>query len=62
MTNIDQVYTALLSWQSLLVQAQALAAKFPQTGLNPDKLVLLPFDELRGVTAFLRRINAERRG
>lgn len=50
----------LMAWQSLLVQAQELAAKMPETGLNPDKLVLLTLDELRGVTAFLRRISLER--
>lgn len=50
----------LMAWQSLLVQAQALVTMLPETGLNPDKLVLLPFDELRGVTAFLRRLNDER--
>jgi len=49
-----------MAWQSLLVQAQELAAMMPETGLSPDKLWMLPLDELRGVTAFLRRLSLEK--
>jgi len=48
------------AWQHLLDQAQALAASLPATGLNPDKLALLPLDELVGVLAFLKRVYAEK--
>jgi hypothetical protein len=47
-------------WQPLLQQAQSLAAGLPDTGLTPDKLALLPLDELMGVLAFLKRSIAEK--
>jgi len=49
-----------LAWQHVLAQAQALAARLPETGLNPDKLALLPFNELVGSLAFLKRSYAEK--
>jgi len=52
----------LNSWQQLLQQAQALAARLPDTGINPDKLALLSLDELLGVAACLKRKYAEREG
>jgi hypothetical protein len=48
------------NWQILLQQAQALAARQPDTGLNPDKLALLPLDDLVGTLAFLKRVYAEK--
>jgi hypothetical protein len=54
--NINH-FTAL---QHILQQAQALAARLPEIGLNPDKLALLPLDDLMGVLAFLKRKHAER--
>jgi hypothetical protein len=50
------------NWQILLQQAQALAARLPDMGLNPDKLALLPLDDLLGVAAFLKRKSVEREG
>jgi hypothetical protein len=50
------------NWQILLQQAQALATRLPDMGLNPDKLALLPLDDLLGVAAFLKRKYAEREG
>ena len=50
------------NWQMLLQQAQALAAKLPDMGLNPDKLALLPLDDFLGVAAFLKRKSVEREG
>lgn len=47
-------------WQSSLIQAQELAARLPEMGLNPDKLAQLPLDELMGITAFLLRRNSEK--
>jgi hypothetical protein len=47
-------------WQLLLQQAQVLAVRLPDMGLNPDKLALLPLDDLLGVAAFLKRKYAER--
>lgn len=47
-------------WQALLLQTQALAARLPDMGLTPDKLALLPLDDLLGVAAFLKRKYAER--
>ncbi len=44
-----------LAWQHVLRQAQQLAARLPETGLNPDKLALLPFNDLIGTLAFLKR-------
>jgi len=50
----------LPQWQHILQQAQALAARLPETGLNPDKLALIPLDDLVGVLAFLKRSYAEK--
>lgn len=50
----------LTVWQHILTQAQSLAARLPETGLNPNKLALLSLDELVGVLAFLKRFYAER--
>jgi len=50
------------NWQMLLQQAQALAVRLPDMGLNPDKLALLPLNDLLGVAAFLKRKYAEREG
>tara|TARA_R110001583_G_scaffold195485_1_gene374110 strand:- start:2149 stop:2331 length:183 start_codon:yes stop_codon:yes gene_type:complete len=50
------------NWQILLQQAQALAARLPDMGLNPDKLALLPLDDLLGVAALLKRKSVEREG
>lgn len=50
------------NWQILLQQAQALAARLPDMGLNPDKLALLPLDDLLGVAALLKRKSVERKG
>ena len=49
----------LTAWQQLLQQTQALAVKLPDMGLNPDKLALLPLDDLVGTMAFLKRLKAE---
>jgi len=46
-------------WQQLLKQAQALAARLPDMGLNPDKLALLPINDLVGILAFLKRLRSE---
>jgi len=51
----------LPQWQHILQQAQALAARLPEIGLNPDKLALLPLNDLLGVLAFLNRKSAERK-
>lgn len=48
------------NWQILLQQAQALAARLPDMGLNPDKLALLPLNDLLDVAAFLKRKSVER--
>jgi len=50
----------LTAWQYILIQAQALAARLPEKGLNPDSLALLPLDELVGVLVFLKRSYAEK--
>ncbi len=49
-------------WQALLQQAQSLAARLPDTGLTPDKMALLPLDDLAGTLAYLKRLKAEREG
>lgn len=58
LNNINHLHL----WQPLLLQAQALAARLPDMGLNPDKLALLPLDDLLGVAVFLKRKYAEREG
>ena len=50
----------LPAWQHILQQAQALAARLPELGLNPDKLALIPLDDLVGVLAFMKRAYAEK--
>jgi len=54
--NINHLH----QWQHILQQAQALAARLPEIGLNPDKLSLLPLNDLVGVLAFLKRSYAEK--
>jgi hypothetical protein len=56
----DDTASVMVGWQQILEQAQALAARLPEIGLSPDKLALLPFDELLGILAFLKRLYAER--
>tara|TARA_R110000772_G_scaffold184159_2_gene295244 strand:- start:117 stop:299 length:183 start_codon:yes stop_codon:yes gene_type:complete len=51
----------LLVWQHLLDQAQSLAARLPETGVNPDKLGLLPLNDLMGILAFLKRAYTEKK-
>jgi len=51
----------IIVWQQLLAQAQALAARLPGMGLDPDKLALLPFDDLVGVLAFLNQLKTEKK-
>jgi hypothetical protein len=58
LNNINHLHL----WQPLLLQAQALAARLPDMGLNPDKLALLPLNDLLGVAAFLKRKSAAREG
>jgi len=58
MNNVDHNYQ-LVMWQNLVIQAQELALKMPETGLNPDAMSMLPFDHLIGVLAFLKRISVE---
>ena len=58
LNNINHLH----HWKLLLIQAQALAARLPDMGLNPDKLALLSLDDLLGVAAFLKRKYAEREG
>jgi len=48
--------------QLVLDRAQALATRLPDMGIHPDKLALLPLDDLLGVAAFLKRKYAEREG
>lgn len=50
------------NWQMLLQQAQALAPRLPDMGLNPDKLALLPLNNLLGLAAFLKRKSVDREG
>ena len=50
----------LPQWQHILQQAQALAARLPEIGLNPNKLASLPLNDLVGVLDFLKRKHAER--
>lgn len=58
LNNINHLH----HWQPLLLQAQALAARLPDMGLNPEKLALLPLNDLLGVAAFLKRKYAELEG
>jgi hypothetical protein len=46
-------------YQQLLTQTQAMAARLPETGLNPDSLVMMPLDELVSTLAFLKRYKAD---
>mgnify|MGYP000420874127 CR=1 FL=1 len=51
----------LTAWQHILQQAQVLAARLPEMGLNHDTLVLLPpLNDLVGVLAFLKQSYAEK--
>jgi len=58
MNNVDHNYQFIL-WQQLVIQAQELALKMPEMGLNPDVMPMLPLENLRGVLAFLRRVTEE---
>lgn len=58
MNNVDHNYQLIL-WQQLVIQAQELALKMPEMGLNPDIMPMLSAEHLRGVLAFLRRASEE---
>jgi hypothetical protein len=58
--NNPHVTYHYLVWQQILFQTQELALKMPETGLNADKLAVLPIEHLTGVLAFLKRSYAER--
>ena len=56
-TNITPTITV---WQTILTQTQTLAARMPEeTGINPDNLALLSFDDLVGTLTFLKRLKAK---
>tara|TARA_R110002050_G_scaffold57423_5_gene129279 strand:+ start:199970 stop:200152 length:183 start_codon:yes stop_codon:yes gene_type:complete len=55
----DDGTPVMVVWQQVLDQAQSLAVRLPEIGLNPDKLASLTLDELVGVLAFLKRSYAE---
>mgnify|MGYP000461419313 CR=1 FL=1 len=59
MYNCNDTYHYLV-WQQLVIQAQELALKLPEMGLNPDKLIHLPIMDLIGVLAFLKRSYADK--
>lgn len=59
MSNFDNTYQFIV-WQRLLNQAQELALKMPELGIDADILALYPIDHLVGVLAFLKRLYAER--
>lgn len=50
----------LITWQETVVKAQKLALTMPETGINPDTLPSLPLDELKGITTYLKRLDADR--
>ena len=52
----------LCSQWRMLIRVQALAARFPEMGLSPDKLAFLSLDDLLGVAAFLERKLVEQEG
>lgn len=58
MNNSDCNFRLLL-WQQQVIQAQELALKMPEQGLNADVMPMLSFEQLRGVLAFLMRVSAE---
>ena len=60
MNNVDTNYQLIL-WQQRVIQAQELALKMPEMGLNPDVMAMLSFENLRGVLAFLRRASEEKK-
>lgn len=59
MSHYDNTYQFIV-WQRLVIQAQELALKMPELGLNIDDLPTLPFDEVISILAFLKRLYAER--
>jgi len=59
MYNSNDTYHYLV-WQQLVIQAQELALKLPEMGLNPDKLIHLSIMDLIGVLAFLKRSYADK--
>jgi len=56
----DDITPVMVVWQQILEQAQSLAARLPEIGLNPDRLALLPLDDLVGTLAYLKRFYAEK--
>ena len=52
--------TQFMIWQGLVNQAQDLALKMPELGLNIDVLPVLPIDQVTDILAFLKRSYAER--
>lgn len=59
MSHFDNTYEFVI-WQRLVNQAQELALKMPELGVNIDILPDLPIEHLTGMLAFLKRSYAER--
>lgn len=59
MSHFDNTYQFVI-WQPLVNQAQELALKMPELGLDIDVLPVLPIDHITGILAFLKRSYAER--
>jgi len=47
----------LLLRQDLLMRVQMLAARYPQTGINPDGLFCFSDEDLTGIYAHFKRLD-----
>lgn len=50
----------LLTRQDLILQTQELAARYPETGINLNKLAAFPFNHLEGIFNYLKLLHFER--
>ncbi|RLA19728.1 MAG: hypothetical protein DRQ56_04755 [Gammaproteobacteria bacterium] len=47
---------------ALIKQVQELVARYPGSGINPDKFFLLTTSEIAGILAYLKCIHANKSG
>ncbi len=53
--NSTGITNRVMVWQQLQSQIKVLVARLPGIKLCPDSLALMPFEELVGTLAFLKR-------
>jgi len=56
------MFISLSQWQTIVEQLQALAARYPEMGINPDSVPIMSIDDLIGNYHFLNQYHADNGG